>query len=135
VTPGICDALISHVDFHASFAALTSQPLDEGEAPDSLNLLDVLLGRSHKGRADLITQGTRTRDVLRQGNWVLIPPHDGPARNWIHMETGNSPEPQLYDLSRDIGQIRDLAREQPERVQAMTDHLQTLLATTATRPC
>ena len=42
VSPGESDAMVSHVDFHASFAKLVGLPLAAGEAPDSEEVLDAL---------------------------------------------------------------------------------------------
>jgi arylsulfatase A-like enzyme len=135
VEAGESDALVSHVDFHASFAAMTDQQLSADEAPDSIDVLDALLGRSANGRDDLVTEGTRAKTLLRKGDWAFIPPHEGPAVN-THTDTelGNSPEAQLYDLSQDIGQIKNIATEREDLVEELSAHLQTVLESEGTRP-
>ena len=112
VNPGSSDAVVCHVDFHASFASMTGRPLAGGEAPDSLDVLDALLGRAPSGRTEIVTEGMNANTIMRQGEWVYIPPHDGPAVNkHTNTELGNSPKPQLYHLGDDIGQARNLASQ------------------------
>ncbi len=121
VEPGESDALVSHVDFQASFATMTKQELKEKEAPDSMDVLDALLGKSNKGREELVVEGVQAKTVLRKNNWVFIPPYDGPAFKMnTKTETGNLPEPQLYNLSLDIKQIKNVAAEHEDIVQSMT---------------
>jgi arylsulfatase A len=36
---------------------------------------------------------------------------------------GNDPAPQLYDLSKDIGETENLAEKYPDRVKAMAAQL------------
>jgi len=135
VPPGQSEALISHVDFHACFAGLVGQALRPGEAPDSHCVLDALFGRSEAGRDELVTEGTRAKTVLRQGDWVYIPAHEGPAMNThTNTELGNSPEPQLYDLSQDLGQIRNMAAERPDQVERMASRLAEIESAPGTRP-
>lgn len=127
VKPGESDALVSHMDFHASFAAMLDEPLLEGEAPDSEEVTEALLGRSSQGREALVVEGTWKKTVYRKGQWSFIPPHGGPAvcPN-TGIELGNADEPQLYDLSGDIGQIRNLAAEKPELVKTLSEELEGL---------
>jgi len=134
VQPGESSALFGHIDFFASFAALLGQPLAPEAAVDSFDVLPALLGRSPDGRAELVTDGRLGKEVLRQGEWTFIPPHDGPAVNQsTGTELGNSPEPQLYQLAADIGQIRNLAAEQGERAEQMAARLKEILAGARTR--
>jgi len=124
VTPGASDALVCHVDFHASFAGLIRLELDEDEALDSLDVLDALLGRSATGRSKLITEGIKAKTVVRDGDRTYIPAYEGPAMNtWTNTELGNADIPQLYNLKDDIGQMRNRAEEMPERVAEMAHYL------------
>ena len=125
VEPGESSAVVSHVDFLASFAALIGVPLDPDAGPDSLDVLSALLCRTENGRHELVTEGTQGKTVLRQGDWVFISPHDGPTvSHTTGIETGNLPEAQLYDLSLDIGQIKNVAAKHVERVNRMSARLQ-----------
>lgn len=124
VETGESDALVSQVDFLASFAALAGVSLDADAGPDSVNVLDVLLGQSDEGRSEIVLEGIQAKTVLRQGDWVFIPPHQGPPVNTnVNIETGNYPVPQLYNLSGDIGQIENVASVYPDDAERMADRL------------
>ena len=124
VGPEESAALVSQVDFLASFAALAGVSLDADAGPDSVDVLDALLGQSDEGRAEIVLEGVQAKTVLRQGNWVFIPPHEGPPVNTnVNIETGNSPVPQLYCLADDIGQIENVASIYPDVAERMADRL------------
>ena len=86
------------------------------------------------GREELVIEGTQAKTVLRWKDWVYIPPYDGPriARN-TNIELGNLPEPQLYDLSVDIGQIQNLAKRKRDLLETMSTRLETVLQGDNTR--
>ena len=124
VEAGESDALVSQVDFLASFAGLAGVSLDADAGPDSVDVLNALLGRSDEGRAEIVLEGIQAKTVLRQGDWVFIPPHQGPPVNTnVNIETGNSPVPQLYYLADDIGQIENVASVYPDVAERMADRL------------
>jgi len=127
VKPGESDALLSQLDFMASFAHLANAPLAPSESGDSLQFADAMLGKSPVGRENLVTEGFGAKTLLREGNWVYIPPYPGPKLfGSKKVETGNSSVPQLYDLSKDIGQQENLASAHPERVAAMSKLLSSI---------
>jgi arylsulfatase A-like enzyme len=135
IDPGESSAMVSHVDLLASFGSLVGVPLGPDAAPDSLDVLSALLGRTENGRHELVTEGTQAQTVVRQGDWVFIPAHDGPpVSHSTGIETGNLPEAQLYDLSMDIGQIRNVAAEHGEMVNRMSDRLREIRKGQRTRP-
>jgi arylsulfatase A-like enzyme len=123
VQPGVSDALVSQVDLLASFAALTGQKLATADAPDSLDQMAALLGQSTKGRTEVVESGGGLS--LRQGQWKYIEPN---KRQKINKETntelGNDSVPQLYDLAADPGETRNLAPDQPARVESMAAELE-----------
>ena len=135
VNPGASQALVSQVDFLASFAALAGVSLDSDAGPDSANVLDALLGQSDEGRAEIVLEGIQAKTVLRQNDWVFIPPHEGPPVNTnVNIETGNAPAPQLYDLSGDIGQIENVASAHPDLAEQMANRLRDIRASQRTTP-
>ena len=124
VGPEESAALVSQVDFLASFAALAGVSLDADAGPDSVDVLDALLGQSDEGRAEIVLEGVQAKTVLRQGDWVFIPPHEGsPVNTNVNIGTGNSPVPQLYCLADDIGQIENVASIYPDVAERMADRL------------
>lgn len=116
VLPGVSDALVSQVDLLASLGKLAGA---EVSGTDSQDRLDAFLGRSPEGRSELVLEATG-RTAFRQGDWVLIPPHDGPAvASNVNIELGNSPDYQLYRLSDDLGEAHNLALEEPGKLQEL----------------
>ncbi len=116
IQPQVSDALVCQVDFLTSFAALTGSG-EKGQ--DSENILDAFLGKSQKGRENLIIEATG-RTALRMGSYVMIPPHKGnPVLQPVNIETGNLPEYQLYNLKTDISQTKNLAASEPEKLKEM----------------
>ena len=134
VEPGETSALVCHTDFFASFASLVGSVLSDGAAPDSLNMLPALLGEDSDGRDELVTEGVQAKTLVRQGDWVFIPPHQGPAvAKMTNIELGNSPDNQLYDLAGDIGQVENVAAKHPEIVERLSSRLAEIRAGARTR--
>lgn len=116
IKPSTSEAIISQIDILASLAKLVGSN-DQGQ--DSKDMLDVIMGKSQHGREELILEAT-TRTALRKGDWVLIPPYGGPAKNMtVNIELGNSPEYQLYNLKEDIGEQNNLASTNEEKLDEM----------------
>ena len=127
IEPGETPALFSHADFLGSFAKMAGSSLRQSELADSQDMSAVLLGKDSVGRDHLVTEGIGSKTVVREKNWVFIPPHEGPALFADKgIETGNSPEPQLYDLNADIGQRENLAGEHTEKVDALHELLKSI---------
>jgi arylsulfatase A-like enzyme len=113
IRPGVSDALLSQVDFFASFAALTHQPL-KNEAPDSFNMLDVITGKFRKGRPTMLEESYTF--ALRSGKWKYIAPQTKPVPSWLknkRVETGLSYSPQLYNLQIDPAEQNNVASDYP----------------------
>jgi arylsulfatase A-like enzyme len=125
VKQGESQALLSQVDLLASFTQLAGIPIAPREMADSQALPDAILGLTEKGRDELVTEGFGAKTLVRQNHWVYIPPYPGPRLFGDKtVESGNSSEPQLYDLSADLGQRENVAGRYPERVAAMKNLLQ-----------
>jgi arylsulfatase A-like enzyme len=122
IKPGTSDALVCQIDFLSSFTGLTGGQLKEADAPDSIDVMPALLGERQTGRSTLVQQGGALS--LVSGGWKYIEPSAGPAvAANTNIELGNDPAPQLYDLSKDIGERRNLAAEHPDRVRELAAEL------------
>ena len=122
VIPGVSDALVSQIDLISSFASLTGQKLSEDEGPDSFNQLDALLGKSDTGR-DWVVEHSGRLSIIK-GDWKLIEPGPGPKLQVnTNTETGNDPNPQLYNLNSDLGEKINVAKHNPDLVKELTDLL------------
>lgn len=123
VTPGVSDALVSHIDLFASMAALVDGELKNGMAADSRNQLPTLLGEDKKGR-DYVVEVAQTISVS-DGEWKYIAPcNRTPYYKITRTETGNSPEEQLYNLREDIGEQNNVASKHPDMVKVMQEVLE-----------
>ncbi|MGN6553346.1 MAG: sulfatase-like hydrolase/transferase [Verrucomicrobiota bacterium] len=119
VKPGVSDAIVSQVDFCASFAALAGQKPATNTMPDSMNMLPALLGDSKTGR-DHVVEYARAM-ALRQGNWKFIA---SSANKVGKKKSAGNPKPQLYDLAADPAETKNVAAEHPEIVKQMEERLQ-----------
>jgi len=127
IKPGVSDALVCQIDLLASFAALTGQKLPTEAAPDSQSILPALLGESKTGRETLVEHAAGL--ALRKGTWKYIPPR-GDGKGKAKGPAG----PELFDLSSDLGETKNLAREKPELAKEMDDLLNQLRTAPADRP-
>ena len=133
VKPGQSDALVSQVDFMATFAALTGRKLAPDDAPDSFDILAALLGKSSVGREHLVEHAGILS--LIKGNWKYIEPGKTPKINKnTNTELGTDPKPQLYNLRDDLGETNDVASEHPEVVKELAGLLKKIKADGRTRP-
>jgi len=127
IKPKVSDALICQMDLLASLSKLFHQKIPVGEAMDSENILDALMGKANKGRSVLVEQGGALSVV--KGNWKYIEPNNGTAYNQLTgIETGNLPSPQLFDLSNDVGEKNNLAEKYPAKVKELQNLLQQIKA-------
>ncbi|MCC9605505.1 arylsulfatase [Blastopirellula sp. JC732] len=112
VKPGQSEALVCQIDFLASLAKLTGQSLPAEAAPDSLDVADALLGKTKIGRDELVEHAF-SKLSLRSGDWKYV-------------EAKGKNKAQLYNLSKDIGEEKNLANSSPEKLKEMEIRLQTI---------
>lgn len=118
VRPGVSSAMISQIDFLASFGSLVGQ---KAEGVDSRVYLGSMLGRTSMGRLWVIQEGMAGL-AIRAGEWKYIPPHDS-ASKFKDLRSGNSPNPQLYNLTEDPVETRNLAARMPGKLKEMQELL------------
>jgi arylsulfatase A-like enzyme len=131
VEPGESDALISQVDLYASIAALVGIELARGEAVDSQNVLPALLGEAETAREFLFKESAHSVS-LRKGRMKFIPayPRDKPLPDLVarkNIEPGVLHEDQVYDLSRDIGETRNIAADNEAFILEMRARMERIL--------
>ncbi|MCJ7485550.1 MAG: arylsulfatase, partial [Candidatus Aminicenantes bacterium] len=92
------------------------------DGPDSFDLSRALLGKDREGRDHLVEQAGALS--LIEGDWKYIEPGDGPKISaYTAIELGFDPEPQLYDLAKDIGEKHNLAADHPDVVRSLAARL------------
>jgi arylsulfatase A len=121
---------IELTDLYATCATLAGAVLPEGAAPDSYDVSSALLGAraadAEPIREAVVSHSMHGVFAIRQGRYKLI---EGTKTSggWVE-PSGRPAEPgapgQLYDLTSDLGEQRDLFEERPEVVaelQALLD--------------
>lgn len=130
----VSDAIISQVDFLATFAALAGIAVPEGTAQDSQNLLPALLGDHFDGRDEVVQQSSDGL-ALRKGSWKYIARSERSDWAYDRHNLGDTPlnitplsnNPHLFNLDEDPGETDNLAEKYPERVQEMEKLLQKIM--------
>ncbi|HEY6166747.1 MAG TPA: arylsulfatase [Verrucomicrobiae bacterium] len=122
-------ALMAHLDMPATFAALVGAKIPAGQCADSVNVLPALLGQSKTGRENFVAHngGTRGPFGVRAGQWKYLTgvggaggkAGKGKAQGKAKGEAKNPATPQLFDLSADLGETKNLATGQPEKLKEM----------------
>ncbi len=129
IKPGKTDAMISQVDFFSTLAKLTDQKItDKKTAPDSFELLDLLLGNSNKGREEMIEEAFTMS--IRSGNWKYIAPQTKPTPGWLvnkDVATGLQTTAQLYNLKEDPKEENNLTLKFPEKVKELALRLEQIM--------
>ncbi len=132
--PRKSDAILSQVDFSASFASMLGITLGENDCPDSENMIDLLTGKNDVGREETLFESMNKAMVLRRGQWEYLEPSAGAviAVN-TQIELGNAPEPQLYNMLYDRGQREDVMAEYPEIGKEMAEAIEKIKKSVKTR--
>ena len=128
------DALFSHIDLLASFASLINARIPRDAAPDSENHIATLLGNDTDGRPYLVEMSANHTLAVRTKRWKYIEPNDGSATlSWPAtldgkpVETGNNPQPQLYDMLNDVREEHNVALQNAQTVFDMQNILRKTL--------
>lgn len=124
VKPGISNALVSQLDWYASFAAITGYKLQPNEASDSDNGLKALIGKDKKGRKYVVKQNINNVLSIIVGDWKYIEPSKFARMNKdTNTELGNLNVEQLYNLKSDPGEKTNLAAQNPQKVAELKSKL------------
>jgi hypothetical protein len=118
--------LISQIDLIGSLAQLCSQKLPQNVASDTQNSLDAWLGKSNADRQFIAEQSIGTLSVIKDG-WKYITPSK--ASGYYEegkIELGHDTIPQLYNLSEDQAERRNVAGLYPEKMMELKTFLEAL---------
>lgn len=128
VEPGVSNAVFSQVDLLGSLLALAGSEVPAERGLDTMDMLATLTGKSDLGRPRIVYQAMGTKPLLREGQWVYIPPYGGPAIfHEKNIELGNSEGHQLYNIVDDPSQQENLASRFPGRTVQMAETLASIL--------
>lgn len=128
-------------DFFRTFAGLLNQSVPEDAGEDSYDIAPVLLSQSYDKplREATVHHSVSGQFAIRKGDWKLIegsgngdfprggavtwnPTRDPQTGRWVKLDYyGLEPDGkyQLYNLSDDPAEARDLAKERPEKVEEL----------------
>jgi len=132
VKPGsVCDQLVQQADLMATFAEVLESELPDNVGEDSFSLVPLLLGEDQPVRDNAVNCSIQGVPSVRQGKWKYIAaPGSG---GWGKGGDQSQPE-QLYDLSEDLGESKNLAAAMPEKVAEMQRLLETLITAGRSTP-
>ena len=123
IQPKSSEAMVCQMDFIASFSKYMNSKTVEENNWDSEDMMDVLLGKTDKGRAVLVEQGIHSMAIIKD-SWKYIEPNNGPEKDvLVNIELGNSKQPQLYNLKKDKGETENLANKYPQLVIELAELL------------
>ncbi len=120
-----------HTDLLATCAELLAAKLPVTAAEDSASILAALLGRDTQPlREAVVHHSISGMFSIRQGQWKLA--FCAGSGGW---SKGGGPEsPQLYDMTADVGETKNLALQLPEVVARLTKLLEGYIATGRSTP-
>jgi len=119
----VCKQVVTSTDFYPTILEITGLKARPAQHRDGVSFVSLLKGKTRK-RGPLLwhyphygNQGGAPAGAVREGRWKLI--------EWYEDK-----RVELFDLESDIGENRDLAKGQPERVRAMRSTLHRMLKET-----
>lgn len=117
----VSDAIFATIDFLPTFANLTGFKVPQNRVIDGVDQTKLILGQSENGnRTTFFYQG----NAVRQGKWKFLKAKQkvpGYARDLKREEVV-----ELYDLSSDVGETKNLANEHPSKVEELQDLLKVI---------
>lgn len=123
IKPGsTSDQLICLVDLFDTAAEIVGADHRREHAVDSVSFLPALFGNKiESSRGGVIHHSISGHFAYRQGNWKLILARasggwSSPKENQAGK---NAPKGQLYDMTRDVGEQKNLFNEKPELVNKL----------------
>jgi arylsulfatase A len=133
IKPGVSDEMVCTIDLPASFAGLAGTPIPADALLDSFDVSAALVGRpGAQGREHLVQQdnGQAGNYGFRVGKWKLQRHDSKIARNVVvEQPLANTPVPpfQLFDLSQDPAETKNVIDQHPEIAERMKTRLATLI--------
>ena len=119
----ICNQLVHHADFMATFAEILGTKLPDGAGEDSYSLLSLLKGKDKPIRRQSVSCAIAGIPTLRVGSWKLI--SGSASGSFSKIRDDNTVK--LFNLADDIGETVNLAASQPQRVAEMKSLLEKLI--------
>ncbi len=110
IKPGKSNALVSQIDFIASFAKMLEIELGQDQAVDSRDTLNAFLGKDEQGLVYTLEEAGR-QVAIRYNEWKFIPGKNGG---------------QLYNLDSDKGELINQVKQYPDIARKLGEQLKRL---------
>jgi arylsulfatase A len=126
-----CRQLTGQVDFMATCAELVGATLPDNAGEDSISLLPLLKGQDQPVRDTLVHHSISGNFAIREGKWkLLLCPGSGGWGKPTNQQARQDklPAVQLYDMSVDEGERRNVEAEHPDVVARLTTRLEQIVA-------
>jgi arylsulfatase A-like enzyme len=107
---------VIQLDVLPTALAAVNAPLSAEDGVDGVNLLPYLVGEKREKPHETLYWRFGQQMAIRHGDWKLV--RYDPA---VEGNRGQATEAKLYNLSDDLGESRDLAQEEPQRVQQLQE--------------
>jgi arylsulfatase A-like enzyme len=124
----VSEALVSQVDFAASFTRIGGGDSAPFVALDSIDVSAALLGSEKSTREYVISQGIGLAFSIREGDWSLVPGHGRKSAKARNEAEGGDSEilagDQLYNLAKDPGQKTNVIAANPAIAARLKDRLE-----------
>ena len=119
------DQTICQVDLYATCAQVAGYALEDEEAEDSFSILEMARGADATRPAPVIHQSGSGMLAFRKGDWKLIAGNGSGGRQKPRGTADTKPF-QLFNLKIDPQEKNNVASEQAEQVDKMTQELNAL---------
>jgi arylsulfatase A-like enzyme len=111
----VYDRTVAQIDILPTALAAAGAAVDPAWKLDGVNLLPFLGGADKGEPHEAMFWRFGNQSAVRVGDWKLVRGRAGLARKGRFAVT----EPQLFNVAADAGETRNLAAEQPERVEQL----------------
>lgn len=126
----VSDALASQIDLMATLASVVAYELPADAAEDSHDMLPVLEGTSDAHRKTHVHNTYAKQYAIRHGDWLLMDAKTGYVSKGFQAWEKKRGYPaddagpvELYDLSKDVGQRNNVAKDHPDVVAKLQAEL------------
>jgi arylsulfatase A-like enzyme len=133
IKPRVTDQMFNLVDCLATFSSITGRKVSQEIAPDSLDLSDVLLGKTtNQIRENTVLHGISDTLALRLGDWKFIPANAtgkstgmgwGADASESRFAANHITKPLLFNLATDPGEKTNLIATFPAKAAEMQKRL------------
>jgi arylsulfatase A-like enzyme len=129
------DRPVIALDIHPTALAAAGATAEPEKKLDGVNLLPFLDGTSSAVPHEVLFWRFGNQIAIRKGDWKITlaaprPPagskagaeeNSPPARPRLRRRANRNATPQLYNLAQDIGESKDLAAENPDKLKELQD--------------